>query len=195
MSDIGELVLIIGDLHTPVRSFDLPACFQELLNTDKIRTVLCTGNLGSSDFLDKIKSLGQSVHIVRGKADESSAFEGLPDQIVTTIGKFKVGLVSSHSLVPASDQIALSSQLRKLEVDVLVSGGSHKSGIVDLGGRWLIDPGSATGAFNGSRAIKGEPVVPSFMLMAVQGESAVVYIYEEREGKTNVVMSEFSKGG
>ena len=143
MSELGELVLIIGDFHTPARAFDLPTCFSELLNTDKIRTVLCTGSLGNAAMLERIKGLGQTVHIVRGVGDTDDIFESLPEKVVTTVGKF------------------------------------------------IINPGSATGTFTGIDVL--QPSAPSFMLMAVQGDKAVVYVYEEHDGKTNVVMSEISK--
>ena len=193
MSEIGELVLLIGDFHVPVRSPDLPFCFQELLNTDKIRTVLCTGNLGSSSLLERMQSLGQAVHVVRGDFDEDKAFASLPETIVTNIGKFKVGIINGQSISPLGDKTALAWAMHKLDVDILVSGGTHKFGITDLGNKWLIDPGSATGAYSGDLALAKEKAVPSFMLMAVQGAQAVVYIYEERDGKPNVVMSEFCK--
>ena len=38
-----------------------------------------------------------------------------------------------------------------------------------------------------------EEIVPSFMLMAVQGPNAVVYVYQEKDGKANIAMSEFRK--
>jgi len=191
MSDLGELVLIIGDFHSPSRAADLPQCFSELLNTDKIRTVLCTGSLGSPAILERIRGLGQTVHIVKGISDTEEAFESLPDQVVTTVGKFKIGLIGGHQVVPLGDKTSLEVVARKLEIDILISGATHQHSIVDLGGRYLINPGSATGAFSGADILK--PNSPAFMLMAVQGDKAVVYVYEEHEGKTNVVMSEISK--
>ena len=191
MSDLGELVLIIGDFHTPARAFDLPGCFSELLNTDKIRTVLCTGSLGNAAMLERIKGLGQTVHIVRGVGDTDDLFDSLPDKVVTTVGKFKIGILGGHQIVPLGDKTSLESSLRKMGVDILITGSTHKHSISDLGGKFLINPGSATGTFTGIDVL--QPAAPSFMLMAVQGDKAVVYVYEEHEGKTNVVMSEISK--
>ena len=187
MSDLGELVLIIGDFHSPARAFDLPDCFSELLNTDKIKTVICTGSTGDAATLERISGLGQTVHMVRGAGDEDDVIFGeLPEQIVTTIGKFSIGVIGGHQVVPLGDRTSLEMIARKLGVDILISGGTHVHKIDDLGGKFLMNPGSATGAFSGPDILK--PAPPSFMLMAVQGDKAVIYVYEEQDGATNVVM-------
>lgn len=46
--DFGELVLLIGDFHIPQRKPSIPKQFKDLLNTDKIRHILCTGDLSAS---------------------------------------------------------------------------------------------------------------------------------------------------
>jgi len=38
-------------------------------------------------------------------------------------------------------------------------------------------------------------VIPSFMLMAIQGSQAVVYVYELVDGKQKVVQATFTKSG
>ena len=57
MNQVGELVLIIGDLHVPTRTADVPEQFKKLLLPDKIQHVLCTGNVGSKDTYDWLKGL------------------------------------------------------------------------------------------------------------------------------------------
>lgn len=73
-TDFGDLVLIIGDFHVPQRAVDLPPCFRELLHTDKIRHVLCTGNVGNGLILDFLRGIAGSVHIVKGDMDEGLDF-------------------------------------------------------------------------------------------------------------------------
>ena len=179
MTDVGELVLLIGDLHIPLFAKDFPDQFKELLNTDKIRTVLCTGNVGNADFHSRLQALGQHVHIVKKPTDAP---------IVTTIGKLKVAVTSGLAVCPRGDKAALAALARRLDVDILVAGGTGKASISDVAGRYVIDPGSATGVGK-----FGNPETPSFMLMAVQGEAAVVYVYECKAEKLNVVMSEIRK--
>jgi len=78
MGDFGDLVLVLGEHHIPSRKSDLPECFKELLSTDKIKTILCTGNVGSKKMEDSLCGIGQDVHIVRGEADPGL---GKPNQM------------------------------------------------------------------------------------------------------------------
>jgi vacuolar protein sorting-associated protein 29 len=191
-TDFGELVLIIGDYHVPYRKSEVPAVFRELLNTDKIKTVLCTGNIGGDEVANSLKQLASNVHIVRGDYDTAVTSIDLPDMITTTVGQFRIGLVHGHQILPAGDHAAIAAMQRKLDVDILVAGNTHKNEIFQSCGRFFLNPGSVTGAQNDLICPELNPV-PSFMLMAVQGPSAVVYVYELVDGKANVAMSEFRK--
>lgn len=104
-------------------------------------------------------------------------------------GEFKVALLHGHQVVPWGDPDALLQWQRRLDCDIVVSGHTHSNSVREVEGRFFINPGSATGAY---QPWAPSPT-PSFMLMALQGASVVLYIYEEREGKAEVVMSEFSK--
>lgn len=182
-TDFGELVLIIGDFHVPFKQPDIPAVFKELLNTDKIKTVLCTGNVCSMEIVDRLRAIAPNVHIVRGDLDQQ--VPDLPDSANVTVGHFKVGLVHGHQIVPHGNHAALEAVQRKMDADILVCGHTHKNEIYqNVSGKFFINPGSVTGV-NSS--------VPSFMLMAVQGPSAAIYVYELVEGKANVAMSEIRK--
>ena len=181
-TDFGELVLIIGDFHVPSKSSDIPSVFKELLNTDKIRTVLCTGNVCCNDIVDRLKSIAPNVHIVRGDMDT----EPFPSSATLTVGHFKVGLIHGHQIVPWGDHDSLEGSLRKMDVDLLISGQTGKNEIFQSStGKYFINPGSVTGA---------DGNVPSFMLMAVQGPTAAIYVYELVDGKANVVMSDIRRG-
>ena len=69
MSQFGELLLVIGDFHIPMRALDLPDKFKELLVAGKVQHVLCTGNIGNRETTDWLVSLASNVHIVRGDFD------------------------------------------------------------------------------------------------------------------------------
>ncbi|CAK0826292.1 unnamed protein product [Prorocentrum cordatum] len=188
MSDFGSLVLLIGDYHVPQRKGDVPSCFKELLNTDKIGMVLCTGNVGSRAVVQQLQGIaGDNCKIVCGDADYEFDF---PETTVTSVGDFKVGLIHGHQILPWGDQTALVKMAGKLGVDVLVSGHTHKHSVQNLGGKFIINPGSVTGACN---AVGEFDVVPSFMLMAVQGSGVVLYTYEEKDGEAKVSMNELKK--
>mmetsp|Transcript_44075 Transcript_44075/g.140409 ORF Transcript_44075/g.140409 Transcript_44075/m.140409 type:complete len:194 (-) Transcript_44075:111-692(-) len=189
VQEFGSLVLLIGDFHTPQRKGDVPACFKELLNTDKIGTILCTGNVGSKSVVNMLQGIaGEDCKIVNGDADHGFDF---PEETVTAVGDFKVGVIHGHQIIPWGDQNALVKCAGRLGVDILVSGHTHRHSIVDIGGKFLVNPGSVTGACN---ALGEFDVTPSFMLMAIKGASVVLYTYEENNGETKVSMNEFKKG-
>ena len=159
--DFGDLVLVIGDLHVPQRASGFPDCFKELLSTDKIKTVLCTGNSGSAAALEDLRQLGQEFHCVRGEADDRQCVGELPDSVVVEIGQFRVGMLSGYQCVPWGDENALGTWARKLDVDILITGHTHEckvwpgpgsktmpDGASSVGGTLFLNPGSATGASN-----------------------------------------------
>jgi vacuolar protein sorting-associated protein 29 len=61
-------------------------------------------------------------HFVKGDFDE---MPNLPETKVVTIGKFKIGLIHGHQVVPWGDVEALAAVQRQLDCDVLISGHTH----------------------------------------------------------------------
>lgn len=71
LSDALVLVLVIGDLHIPIRSHDLPLKFKKLLVPGKIQQVLLTGNVCDGETLEWLRSISNGdVRMVRGDYDE-----------------------------------------------------------------------------------------------------------------------------
>jgi vacuolar protein sorting-associated protein 29 len=191
-TDFGELVLVIGDFHVPFQKPCVPAVFKELLNTDKIKTILCTGNVCCDEIIEELLQITSNLHIVRGHMDATVTSRELPDSAQITIGQFKVGLISGHQIIPHGDHDALGAVQRKMGCDILVYGSASNNEIFQSCGKFFVNPGSVTGAVNNATS-PSTPSIPSFMLMAIQGPSAVVYVYELVDGKANVSLSEFSK--
>lgn len=186
MSDFGELVLVVGDFHIPHRAANIPEKFQRMLVPNKMQHVLCTGNLVTKEQYDELKGLAPNVHIVRGGFDEDSSF---PDSKVIQIGQFKIGLIHGHQIVPWGDAHSLTMVQRQLDVDILITGQTHKNEVNEYEGKWFINPGSITGAYS---TLTSE-VTPSFILLAIQGAKVVTYVYELNGDQVNVSKSEFSK--
>jgi vacuolar protein sorting-associated protein 29 len=191
-TDFGELVLVIGDFHIPYQKAGIPPVFKELLNTDKVKTILCTGNVCSDEMIEFLSQISQNLYIVRGEMDGNVKARELPDNLVVQIGQFKIGIISGHQIVPPGDRDAIGSFQRKLGVDILISGSTSKNEIYQSCGKFYINPGSVTGAECHSM-VRNDTPCPSFMLMAIQGPSVVVYVYELMNGHANVSLSEFSK--
>eukprot|EP00617_Octactis_speculum_P013657 CAMPEP_0185768138 /NCGR_PEP_ID=MMETSP1174-20130828/47753_1 /TAXON_ID=35687 /ORGANISM="Dictyocha speculum, Strain CCMP1381" /LENGTH=193 /DNA_ID=CAMNT_0028452699 /DNA_START=44 /DNA_END=625 /DNA_ORIENTATION=- len=185
-SDFGELVLVVGDCHIPHRAAMIPEKFKRMLVPNKMQHVLCTGNLVTKEQYDEFRNLAPNMHIVRGDFDESSSF---PETKVVQIGNFKIGLAHGHQIVPWGDPLALAAVQRQLDVDILVTGHTHKNEVNEYEGKWFINPGSITGAYS---ALESD-VTASFILLAVQGNKVVTYVYELRDDKVEVSKSEFQK--
>jgi vacuolar protein sorting-associated protein 29 len=93
---------------------------------------------------------------------------------------------------------------RQLDVDILITGNTHRNEVNEYEGKWFINPGSITGAY---RSVSFSPfpcshvtgstltteVIPSFILLAIQGSKVVTYVYELHGDQVDVSKSEFSK--
>lgn len=66
------LVLIVGDLHLPLRAAALPLKFRKLLVPGKIQQVICTGNVCDRETWDYLRTVAPDVKGVKGDFDEVS---------------------------------------------------------------------------------------------------------------------------
>lgn len=164
------LVLVIGDLHIPHRVSAIPDKFKKLLVPDKIQSVICTGNLCTKEQFDYLKSLSSDVHIVKGDFDDGA----YPETKVVSLQNWKIGVCHGHQIVPWGDIEAMAILQRQLDVDVLVTGHTHKFAVTPHEGKLFINPGSATGAYGGLQS----EVIPSFVLLDLQEGKLTIYVYE-----------------
>ena len=151
--------------------------------------VLCPGNVGSKgtqEWLENLAAAKSQCHVVKGDFDERP---DLPDTKVVQIGNFKIGLIHGHQIVPWGDMEALAAVQRQLDCDILVSGHTHQTSITQHDGKYFINPGSATGAYSATSSSAN----PSFILIAVQGDDVVAFIYEFVNDQVDIKTQEFSK--
>jgi vacuolar protein sorting-associated protein 29 len=183
----AELVLVVSDMLIPNRCPDIPEQFKSILIPNKLQYVLSLGNNGSRESYDWLKSLSNNFNGVKGEYDESS----LPETKVVTIGDFKIGMIHGHQVVPWGDLEALANIQRQLDCDILLSGHTHVNSVMIYDGKYFINPGSISGAFS---PMSPSPV-PSFVLMVIQGDYAIVYLYELNDisKKFDVSRLEFTK--
>eukprot|EP00569_Conticribra_weissflogii_P003327 CAMPEP_0171329176 /NCGR_PEP_ID=MMETSP0878-20121228/1099_1 /TAXON_ID=67004 /ORGANISM="Thalassiosira weissflogii, Strain CCMP1336" /LENGTH=217 /DNA_ID=CAMNT_0011829111 /DNA_START=29 /DNA_END=682 /DNA_ORIENTATION=- len=213
-ANFGELILLLGDHHTPSRTHTIPEPFQRMLVPNKMQHVICTGNIGGDaaeyERLKELVGNGSCVHCVAGEYDFGGASGGggcsspsadggnaalnnlppsFPETKVIQLGSFRIGIIGGHQVVPWGEMSALAMVRRRLNVDVLVCGWRRKTGVVEYEGGYYIFPGSITGAYSSH-----DPKVnPSFLLLAVQGTNIVCYVYELINGEVDVSKTEFSK--
>lgn len=105
---------------------------------------------------------------------------------VVTHGNLRIGFTHGDSIIPPGDPDALLIAARQMDVDVLCWGGTCKFEAYEMEGKFFVNPGSATGAVAwGDEVIEAggdeeEGNVPSFVLMDVQGDVLVLYVYQLR---------------
>ena len=183
-----ELVLVVGDMFVPQRSPDINEQFKSILIPNKLQHVLSLGNIGSRESYDWLKSLSNDFHTVKGDFDEGD----IPEKKVVQIGEFKIGMIHGHQVLPWGDLDALTNVQRELGCDILLSGHTHQIGIQVKEKKFYINPGSISGSFS---HLMADPN-PSFVLMILQGEEAIVYLYilNDKSQKFELSKIEFSKG-
>ena len=129
MTSFGELVLVLGDLHIPHRASKIPAPFKRMLVPNRMQHVICTGNLSSEQF-EEVRTLAPNLHMVAGDYDDPAGGLVFPETRVLQVGAFRVGVIHGHQIIPWQSPEALARMRRKLNVDILVSGHTHKNQVV-----------------------------------------------------------------
>lgn len=64
------------------------------------------------------------------------------------VGQFRIGLIHGHQIVPWGDMASLAILRRQLNVDILISGHTHRFEALEYENKFYINPGSATGAYS-----------------------------------------------
>ena len=88
--------------------------------------------------------------------------------------------------MPPGDGDSLLIAARQMDVDVLLWGGTHKFEAYEMEGKFFVNPGSATGAMTTGWWEEEDEPTPSFVLMDVQGDVLVLYVYQLRKDKDGV---------
>ncbi|KAJ3204642.1 Vacuolar protein sorting-associated protein 29 [Entophlyctis luteolus] len=155
------LVLVLGDLHIPTRAAALPAKFKRLLVPGKMQRAILTGNAGSKEMFEYVKSLAETTAVMGDWEDPAITVDGNPLPLSTTlqVGSVRIGVVHGHTVIPWGDRLALSAVARELDCDLLISGHTHAFEAFEAEGRFFLNPGSATGAFCSFRPLVRVPVV------------------------------------
>lgn len=103
---------------------------------------------------------------------------------VVTHGGLRIGFTHGDTIVPPGDPDALLIAARQMDVDVLCWGGTCRFEAYEMEGKFFVNPGSATGAPSwnddgfGENDGDDDGNTPSFVLMDVQGDVLVLYVYQ-----------------
>ncbi|CCK68771.1 retromer subunit VPS29 KNAG_0B03290 [Huiozyma naganishii CBS 8797] len=159
------LLLVLGDAYIPDRATDIPNKFKKLLSVPgKITQIAVLGNSTRSvEFMNFLQGLSPNMTKVKGALDEPNLSIGengqatnqaseseaeMPINSVISMGDFKIGCCSGYSVVPKNDPLSLLALARQLDVDIMLWGGTHNVEAYTLSGKFFVNPGSCTGAFN-----------------------------------------------
>ncbi|KAF2239255.1 retrograde transporter [Viridothelium virens] len=189
----ARLVLCLGDLFVPDRASDIPAKFKKLLAPGKIGQIICLGNLTDKETYDFLRGIAPDLQIVKGDFDVEAP--NLPLSKVVTHGSLRIGFTHGHTIIPPGDSDSLLIAARQMDVDVLFWGGTHKFEAYELEGKFFVNPGSATGAMTTGWWSEAEDPTPSFVLMDIQGDVLVLYVYQlpkDANGVENVAVEKVS---
>jgi putative phosphoesterase len=103
--------------------------------------VIHAGDLTSVAFLEELCSYGPPVHAVYGNADEPALRSLLPETVVVGVESVRIGVV--HIPGPAAGREGrLVGSFPGC--DAVVFGHTHLPVVSQVGGVWLLNPGSPT---------------------------------------------------
>ncbi|KAH0788343.1 Vacuolar protein sorting-associated protein 29 [Histomonas meleagridis] len=128
----------------------------------------------------------KKIHMVHGELDPVD-LQNLKEIEAFTIGSFRVILLSSYL---AFSESMICMKQREYDADIVVIGGSHNASIKKIQDFHVIDPGTATGAFNSTY----ENPPPSFIILEILGYIANATIYTlEKDGSISSRTETFQK--
>jgi uncharacterized protein len=154
MSDGGSHVVgLVSDTHGLLR----PELHQALAGVDLI---LHAGDVGGDDILIELEQIAP-VHAVYGNTDPPGHPQ-LAASLEETVGGVRVHVSHGHEIgAPTPDKL-----LAVYDADVIVYGHTHKPLVVNVDGRWVVNPGAA-----GPRRFD---LVPSVARLTVRGGAVSV---------------------
>ena len=116
---------VISDTHGLLR----PEAVRALRGVDLI---VHAGDIGTPDVLDGLRAIAR-VTAVRGNNDRGTWARALPEHETIRVAGARIHVI--HDVKELRGDLG--------EVDVVVSGHSHRPGIVDRDGTLFLNPGSA----------------------------------------------------
>ena len=120
-----------------------------MLVPNKMQHVVCTRNIGSKEQYNELRSLAPNIHVVSGDSEYHSvslqneaepSHTAFPETRVVQVGDFRIGVIHGYQVIPWGDHMSLARIRRKLNVDILISGHTHKNEVVDHEGYYHIIP-------------------------------------------------------
>ena len=151
-----HVVGLISDTHGLVR----PEVFDALAG---VELILHAGDVGDG-VLEELAAIAP-VEAVTGNTDLPGD-PRLRERIDRTIGALRVHVSHGHEVgSPTAERLAA-----KYDADVVVYGHTHRQSVVQVDGRWIVNPGAA-----GPRRFK---LQPSVARLTIDGREASIEVVE-----------------
>ncbi|MBB1499458.1 metallophosphoesterase family protein [Paracoccus sp. MC1862] len=126
-SSQGERIGVISDTHGLLR----PEALEAL---EGVGHILHAGDIGDPNHLDALARIAP-VTAIRGNIDRDPWAEALPETVSLTIGSLRIHMIH--------DRKALQADAGAEGWNVVISGHSHKPGIVETSSTLWLNPGAA----------------------------------------------------
>lgn len=166
-------MLVVGDTWVPQRASGVPEVFRKMFTPGRIHKTLITGGVGCKEMFDYLRTIAAEVHCTATDVDRQWT-DRFPETAIITVEGLRIGLIHGHQVVPVGDKDSLAAVQREMDVDVLVSGGTHHPKYFEFDSHLFINPGSLSGADGFAET----DIPPSFMLLDIQDKSVVTFIYQ-----------------
>ena len=137
-------ILILGDTHISSRRRDVPEWVKEIVERGW-DIILHTGDVEEGWVLEYLSRYGE-VYVVRGNMD----YLRLPEFRVIDTDLGRILLIHGHQVHPRGNVEQLTALGRTAGTKIVVSGHTHKPKMKKVDNIYLINPGTATGAWGGS---------------------------------------------
>lgn len=139
------MILLISDTHIPSRADWIPSQILKIIYEKEPSRIFCMGDLTDEKVLEWLEGLGKA-YVVKGNVD----YLDFPRELVTRVQGVKVALVHSDQIWPRGDVSQLNRLRLGLGAKILFFGHTHQKFFQFYNSGYLINPGSATGAWAGS---------------------------------------------
>lgn len=177
------MIAVVSDSHVPTRAEKIPEEFREKMKDSDL--IVHAGDFAEKPVKNGIEEYGELV-AVKGNCD----FFDLPNSETFEENGVKFGVYHGTGINPRGDHDTLQKiALEDLEVDILITGHTHREEITELEDCIILNPGSCTGVGGGSSR-RGTPTMleitsgeteGSFEINLVEKEDDEVSIRETRE--------------
>lgn len=182
------LALVVGDAHIPERASSIDPAIQSILQRGNFNQIISVGNVSDATALQMLQNLTPDIPIISVLGDHDEPNAKSQTMATFTAGKYRVGVISGFLVTPAQDIDVLAGFARKLNVDILLSGGSSVFEIQKWAGHYFINPGSLTGTIAEIEEV--DLPAAGFCVLDINDSQCSLFIYRLEDSGVKVERAE-----